>query len=59
MEIAARSNMNGRECSHLLEVNNAYFPKYVQQQVESLRELGAGEKYKSFKDETVDKCIDK
>ena len=56
MDIARRSDMTGRECPHLLQVNDAFFPEELELDDLALYELGASRKYKVLKDETVDKC---
>ena len=54
MEIASRSGIKGRECGHLLLVNNAFFPAPINLTEQALRDL---KKCKLFKNETVDRCV--
>eukprot|EP00795_Rhopilema_esculentum_P016114 gene16114-7464_t len=59
MSIAARSGMKGRECQHLLLVNNALFPESLQLDVEFLRNLGNQQGKNVLKANTIESCIDK
>ena len=59
MIMAARSEMTGRECVHLMQVNNAFFPVQVELDQRKLKELPETEKYKVLTEETVVDCIKK
>ena len=58
MAIAARSGMNGRECHHLLLVNNAFYPDLVTLSEDKLYELASDDKYRILSEETVNSCLD-
>eukprot|EP00112_Aurelia_sp_Birch-Aquarium-sp1_P013996 Seg2997.2 transcript_id=Seg2997.2/GoldUCD/mRNA.D3Y31 product="HMG domain-containing protein 3" protein_id=Seg2997.2/GoldUCD/D3Y31 len=59
MQIASRSKMKGRECYHLMQVNNAYFPTEVELDEECLQEICDSGKYKVLTTETAEKCVEK
>ena len=59
MQIASRSKMKGRECHHLMQVNNAYFPPEVELNEECLQEICDSGKYKVLTTETAEKCVEK
>eukprot|EP00794_Sanderia_malayensis_P010303 gene10303-11366_t len=48
MLIAARSDMQARECAHLLKANNAYFPKNVDPTDDQLQQLSSDGKHKLY-----------
>ncbi len=45
MRISARSGMQGRECTHLLLVNNALYPELIHLNNDALYELTEGGKF--------------
>ena len=57
MEIAERSGMRGRECSHLLLVNDASYPPEMMLDEDTLNELSASNKFRLLKPETVENCL--
>ena len=59
MIMAVRSEMTGRECVHLMQVNNAFFPVQVELDQRKLKELSETEKYEVLTEETVVDCIEK
>eukprot|EP00112_Aurelia_sp_Birch-Aquarium-sp1_P019165 Seg469.5 transcript_id=Seg469.5/GoldUCD/mRNA.D3Y31 product="hypothetical protein" protein_id=Seg469.5/GoldUCD/D3Y31 len=59
MQIASRSKMKGRECYHLMQVNNAYFPTEVELNEECLEEICDSGMYKALTTETAEKCVEK
>ena len=58
MATAVRSGMNGRECSHLMLVNNAFYPQPFTLNEGKLFELASNEKYRVLSEETVNTCIE-
>ena len=57
MAIAARSGIKGRECRHLMEMNNAYYPEEFILNEQNLAELCANGKYKVLTQDTSEKCV--
>eukprot|EP00112_Aurelia_sp_Birch-Aquarium-sp1_P023018 Seg6701.2 transcript_id=Seg6701.2/GoldUCD/mRNA.D3Y31 product="hypothetical protein" protein_id=Seg6701.2/GoldUCD/D3Y31 len=57
MEISERSGMRGRECSHLLLVNDAFYPPEQILYENALNELSATNKFRLLKPETVENCL--
>ena len=59
MATASRSGMTGRECSHLLDVNHAFFPTFLQLDESKWQEMGTSQHFKVLTTDTIQKCIDK
>ena len=58
MQLASRAEMTGRECRHLLQVNNASYPDRIILVDSKICELGEENRLKLLKDETITKCIE-
>ena len=58
MQLASRAQLTGRECRHLLQVNNASFPDRTILIHARLCELGQENCYKVVKSETIMKCTE-
>ncbi len=58
MRISARSGMQGRECPHLLLVNNALYPELIHLNNDALYELAEGGKFRVSTQDTVGDCVD-
>ena len=58
MQVAGRAKMTGRECVHLLKVNNAQYPETVKLLDSKSLELGQDNKFKILKNETIRKCME-
>ena len=58
MHIASRAKMTGRECRHLLQVNNASFPDRTILIDARSSEVGQENRYKLLNSETSMKCIE-
>ena len=59
MQLARRAGIGGRECKHLLLVNDASHPEIIQLREETLQELCATNRFKALSVENVGKCLEK
>ena len=57
MQLAGRAKMTGRECRHLLQINNASYPETVSLHDNKINELGQDNQFRILKNETISKCI--
>ena len=57
MQLAGRAKMTGRECRHLLQINNASHPDTVNLHDNKINELGQDNQFRILKYETISKCI--
>ena len=57
MQLAGRAKMTGRECRHLLQINNASYPETVSLHDNTINELGQDNQFRSLNNETISKCI--
>eukprot|EP00795_Rhopilema_esculentum_P005631 gene5631-10847_t len=58
MTTAAWSGMNGTECSHLMLVNNAFYPQQFTLSEYKLFQLASSGKYRVLSEEIVSTCIE-